>query len=74
VNARNCRRDYPPSQTPQGFTYDTSGANSIYNALQVRVQKRMTHGLMINGTYTYGKSIDNASTIGGGQQVIVQGH
>jgi hypothetical protein len=56
----------------QGFTYDTSGANSIYNALQVRVQKRMTHGLMINGTYTYGKSIDNASTIGGGQQVIVQ--
>jgi hypothetical protein len=27
---------------------------------------------MINGTYTYGKSIDNASTIGGGQQVIVQ--
>jgi hypothetical protein len=56
----------------QGFTYDTDGANSIYNALQVRVQKRMTHGLMINGTYTYGKSIDNASTIGGGQQVIVQ--
>jgi len=56
----------------QGFTYDTDGANSIYNALQVRVQKRMTHGLMINGTYTYGKSIDNASTIGGGQKVIVQ--
>jgi len=56
----------------QGFTYDTSGANSIYNALQVRVQKRMSHGLMINGTYTYGKSLDDASSIGGGSQVIVQ--
>ena len=56
----------------QGFTYDTSGANSIYNALQVRVQKRMAKGLMINGTYTYGKSLDDASSIGGGAQVIVQ--
>jgi len=56
----------------QAFTYDTSGANSIYNALQVRVQKRMARGLMINGTYTYGKSLDDASSIGGGGQVIVQ--
>ncbi len=56
----------------QGFTYDTSGANSIYNALQVRVQKRMSKGLMINATYTYGKSLDDASSIGGGAQVIVQ--
>ena len=56
----------------QGFTYDTSGANSIYSALQVRVQKRMAKGLMINGTYTYGKSLDDASSIGGGAQVIVQ--
>ena len=56
----------------QGFTYDTFGANSIYNALQVRVQKRMAHGFMINGTYTYGKSLDDASSIGGGAQVIVQ--
>jgi len=56
----------------QAFTYDTSGANSIFNALQLRVQKRMARGLMINFTYTYSKSMDDASSIGGGGQVIVQ--
>jgi hypothetical protein len=54
------------------FTYDTYGASSIYHALQVRLQHRFTQGLMFMGTYTYGKSIDNASSIGGGQQVVVQ--
>lgn len=55
-----------------GFTYDTSGASSIYHALQVRVQRRLTKGVMVMGTYTYGKSLDNASSIGGGAQVVVQ--
>ncbi len=55
-----------------GFTYDTFGASSIYNALQLRVQRRFTHGLMIQGLYTYGKSIDDASSIGGGAPVVVQ--
>ncbi len=55
-----------------GFTYDTFGASSIYHALQVRVQRRMTRGLMIFGLYTYGKSIDNASSIGGGTPIVVQ--
>ncbi len=54
------------------FTYDTFGASSIYHALQVRVQKRMTRGLMIQGVYTFSKSLDNASSIGGGMQVVVQ--
>jgi hypothetical protein len=53
-----------------GFTYDTFGASSIYHALQVRLQKRMTRGMMLMGTYTFGKSIDNASSIGGGAQVV----
>ena len=54
-----------------GFTWDTFGASSIYHALQVRLQKRMTRGMMVMGTYTFGKSIDNASSIGGGSQVVV---
>jgi hypothetical protein len=54
------------------FTYDTFGASSIYHALQVRVQKRMSRGLMIQGVYTFAKSLDNASSIGGGSQVVVQ--
>ena len=59
-------------QNALGFTYDTSGASSIYHGLQVRVQRRFTKGLMINGTYTYSKSLDDASSIGGGGQVVVQ--
>jgi len=56
----------------QGFEYSTYGANSIYNAVQFRIQHRMSHGFMLNATYTYGKSIDDASSIGGGAQAIVQ--
>ena len=55
-----------------GFTYDTDGADSDYYGLQVRVQRRFTKGLMVNGTYTFSKSFDDASSIGGGGQVIVQ--
>ena len=55
-----------------GFTYDTSGAFSNLNALQVRLQKRMSHGLMFMARYTYSKSLDDASTIGGGAQTVIQ--
>jgi trimeric autotransporter adhesin len=55
-----------------GFTYDTSGAFSNFNALQVRLQKRMSHGLMFIARYTYSKSLDDASTIGGGGQTVIQ--
>lgn len=55
-----------------GFTYDQSGANSIYNALQVRVMHRFTHGLMLQGIYTWGKSLDDASSIGGGTGTVEQ--
>jgi hypothetical protein len=55
-----------------GFTYDTAGAFSNFNALQVRLQKRMTRGLMFMARYTYSKSLDDASTIGGGGQTVIQ--
>jgi len=55
-----------------GFTYDTSGAFSNLNALQVRLQRRMTRGLMFMARYTYSKSLDDASTIGGGGQTVIQ--
>ncbi len=55
-----------------GFTFDTSGASSLFEALQVRVQKRMSRGFLVLGQYTYSKSIDNASSIGGGTPVVVQ--
>ena len=49
-----------------GFTFETDGASSIYHAVQLLVQRRMSHGLMVQGTYTFARSIDNASAIGGG--------
>jgi hypothetical protein len=48
------------------FTYDQSGATSLYNGLQVRVVHRYTHGISFQGQYTYSKSIDDASDVGGG--------
>ena len=37
-------------------------ASSWYNSFQANVTKRMTHGLQIQGTFTYGKSIDTTSS------------
>lgn len=54
------------------FLYDQSGAHSIYNALQVRVIHRFTHGISFQGIYTFSKSLDNSSTIGGTAPTVVQ--
>jgi hypothetical protein len=37
------------------------GANSIYNSLQVRFQKRMNHYFSFEGNYTYSKAMDDSS-------------
>lgn len=60
------------TQNATGFTYDTTGAFSNFNALQIRLQKRMSHGLMFMARYTYSKSLDDASTIGGSSQTVIQ--
>jgi hypothetical protein len=36
---------------------------STYNALQIGVLKRMSHGLQVQGSYTWGKSLDNNSGV-----------
>jgi hypothetical protein len=55
----------PPSQINQ----NASGAirslfwagDSFYSALEVGVVKKMSHGLQVQGSFTWGKSIDNNS-------------
>lgn len=54
------------------FIYDDSIGNSIYNALQLRAVRRFARGISLNALYTYSKSIDDASTIGGGAVVVAQ--
>ena len=39
---------------------------SNYNALQLQATKRISHGLMINASYTYSRSIDEGSGLGSG--------
>jgi hypothetical protein len=55
-----------------GFLFDSSEGNSIYHAGQVRLTRRFRRGLSFNTLYTFSKSIDNVSTYGGGQAVVVQ--
>jgi hypothetical protein len=43
------------------FSQDTI-ANSSYNSLQASLEKRFSHGLQFQASYTFGKSIDYAST------------
>ena len=40
---------------------DPPMANSIYHALQIRVEKRFSRGLQVLGTYVFSKSMDNSS-------------
>jgi len=56
----------------QPFSWETSAADSTANAASVRARKRLQHGISIGGTYTFSKSIDNASSIGGGATVVAQ--
>jgi trimeric autotransporter adhesin len=69
-----------PNRGPDGliisaiepFNWETTQGSSIMHAGAVRLRKRMTRGVAVGGTYTYSKSIDNASSIGGGAQVVAQ--
>jgi hypothetical protein len=56
----------------QPFLFESSEGSSILHQGTLRLRKRMRHGLSIGGTYTYSKSIDDASSIGGGATVVAQ--
>jgi len=61
----------PPSKINDGFGsiarlhYE---GNSFYNALEVAVQKAMSHGVQFQTSFTWGKSIDTGSATGHGDQ------
>jgi hypothetical protein len=42
--------------------------NSFYNAMQVGIQKRMSRGFRLQGSFTWGRSIDTGSATVGGDQ------
>ncbi|MGH9521806.1 MAG: carboxypeptidase regulatory-like domain-containing protein [Terriglobales bacterium] len=49
----------------QAFTFEDSVADSIMHSGRVQLNKRMSHGLSLGASYTFSKSIDNATSIGG---------
>jgi hypothetical protein len=49
-----------------GFSLNESSADSSYNALQLSVTARPSNRAQFLAAYTYAKSIDNASGVGGG--------
>jgi hypothetical protein len=56
----------------QPFLWETSAGDSVAHAGSVRVRKRLQQGIAIGGTYTFSKSLDNASTLGSGATIVAQ--
>ncbi len=48
------------------FSLNQTTAQSAYHSLQLSLTQRFSHGLQFLASYTYAKSIDNASGSGGG--------
>jgi hypothetical protein len=51
-----------PTFTTVALFRDNVG-NSSYSAAAVKLEKRLSHGLTINGSYTFSKLIDDASSV-----------
>jgi hypothetical protein len=56
----------------QQFLYETDGADSIYHALQVTLRRQFHGGFSMSGNYTFGKSMDDAASVGGSGRNVPQ--
>ena len=72
VRAPNRGPDGPRIPGVQPFLWQTAEGESTLHAMTARVRKNQTRGLSGTASYTLAKSIDNASSIGGGGQVVAQ--
>lgn len=69
-----------PNRGPNGlliagvapFIWESSEGDSTLHALTVRLRKRLTKGVAVGGSYTLSRSIDDASSIGGGVGTVAQ--
>jgi hypothetical protein len=51
---------------PSGYVYLSSGGNSIRNAGQIQVRRRLRSGFTATTQYTYSRAFDNAPLMSGG--------
>ncbi|HEV8132661.1 MAG TPA: TonB-dependent receptor [Acidobacteriota bacterium] len=63
------RRRIPDAQE---FLYQSSAGASSFHSMHLSVQRRFAGGFSANGNYTFGKSIDNMSSVGGGNGSVAQ--
>jgi hypothetical protein len=71
-----CATGFLPSGKPSATINPNFGqirslmwaGNSVYHALQLAVVRKMSHGLQLQGSYTWGKSIDTSSAAIAGDQ------
>jgi hypothetical protein len=70
VATESCQASSLGASAP--FIYESSEGNSILHAASVRVRKRMSKGVGLSVSYVFSKSIDDASSIGGGGTVVAQ--
>ena len=70
--APNRGPDGPRIAGVQPFLWQSSGATSIMHSLTLRVRRRLAHGVSLGASYIFSKSIDDASSIGGGALVVAQ--
>ena len=56
------------------FHYETSGGESLMNSLSVMIRRQFSRGLILWGSYRFGKSIDNTSGVGGTAPLPAQDH
>ena len=55
----------PSTSCPSGFVYETSGGNSIREAGQFQLRRRLRSGFAATLSYTFAKSIDDDAYLGG---------
>ncbi len=53
-----------------GFFQNQTTARSSYNSLQLSLTRRLTRGVQLLTSYTFAKSLDNASGSGGGAGIV----
>ncbi|HYA62604.1 MAG TPA: hypothetical protein VED66_05330, partial [Candidatus Sulfotelmatobacter sp.] len=61
-------------QNTLAFTYETYGADSIYNGLQVGLRRQFHGGFSMSGNYVFSKSIDDAASVGGAGSTVAQNY
>ena len=54
----------------QPYYWESSNGDSTANAGSIRVRKRLSEGVSLGGTFTWSKSLDDASTIEAGSSIV----